>query len=59
MHNLQNPANSREITRAYFDSLLLEQRLMDSVVPDTSFTLYDEAFSTPIMTAALCQSQNL
>lgn len=53
MQNLQNPANSREITRAYFDSLLLEQRLMDSVVPDTSFTLYDEAFSTPIMTAAL------
>lgn len=49
----KNPASSREITRAYFDSLLLEQRLMDSAVPDTSFTLYGREFATPIMTAAL------
>ena len=53
MQNLQNPANSKEITRAYFDSLLLEQRLMDSVVPDTGFSLYGQWFDTPIMTAAL------
>lgn len=48
-----NPASSKEITRAYFDSLLLEMRLMDSVVPSTELELYGEKFSTPIMTAAL------
>lgn len=48
-----NPASSREITRAYFDSLLLEQRLMGSGIPDTRLTLYGKEFSTPIMTAAL------
>lgn len=53
MQNIQNPASSKEITRAYFDSLLLEQRLMDSGVPETELVLYGEWFSTPIMTAAL------
>jgi len=53
MQNLNNPASSKEITRAYFDSLLLEQRLMDSVVPDTGFMLYGQWFDMPIMTAAL------
>lgn len=48
-----NPASSKEVTRAYFDSLLLEERLMDSVVPSTEFKLYGEVFKTPIMTAAL------
>lgn len=48
-----NPASSKEITRAYFDSLLLEERLMDSVVPNTEFELYGKKFQTPIMTAAL------
>lgn len=48
-----NPASSKEITRAYFDSLLLEERLMDSVVPNTEFELYGKKFRTPIMTAAL------
>lgn len=48
-----NPASSKEVTRAYFDSLLLEERLMDSVVPNTEFKLYGEVFKTPIMTAAL------
>ncbi len=48
-----NPASSKEVTRAYFDSLLLEERLMDSVVPNTEFELYGKKFKTPIMTAAL------
>lgn len=51
--NLINPASSKEITRAYFDSLLLEQRLLGSGIPDTKFALYGKEFSTPIMTAAL------
>lgn len=51
--NRINPASSKEITRAYFDSLLLEERLMDSVVPNTEFELFGKKFQTPIMTAAL------
>ncbi len=49
----KNPASSKEITRAYFDYLLVEQRLMDSAVPSTEFQLYGKTFATPIMTAAL------
>lgn len=29
------PTNAKELTRQYFDSLWLEQRLMDSGVPET------------------------
>ncbi len=50
---IPNPASSKEITRAYFDSLLVEERLMDSAVPSTEFELYGKKFETPIMTAAL------
>lgn len=45
--------NSKEITRAYFDSLLLEQRLVGAVTPDLSVTVFGQKFSTPIMTTAL------
>ena len=48
-----NPTNAKEMTRRYYDSLWLEQRLMDSVVPETEFCLYGKKFNTPIMTAAL------
>ncbi len=50
---VMNPASSKEVTRAYFDSLLVEERLMDSAVPVTDFELYGRKFKTPIMTAAL------
>ena len=53
MNKIINPASSKEITRAYFDSLLLEMRLMDSGVPNTELELYGRRFATPIMTAAL------
>ncbi len=42
-----------EHTREYFDQILLEMRLVGSAVPDTTFKLYGEEFSSPIMTAAL------
>lgn len=45
--------NSDKITRDYLDSLLIETRYLDSVIPDTSFQLFGHKFSTPIMTAAL------
>ena len=48
-----NTTNAKEMTRQYFDSLWLEQRLMDSCVPETDFWLYGQKFSTPVMTAAL------
>lgn len=48
-----NPSSSKDITRAYFDSLLVEERLMDSGVPLTELELYGRKFRTPIMTAAL------
>lgn len=51
-------SNSDKITRDYFDSLLLETRYMDSVIPSTGMELYGEHFSSPIMTAALSHLQN-
>ena len=45
--------NSNEITREYFDSLLLEMRSIDSDLPSTRFELFGESFETPVMTAAL------
>lgn len=50
--------DSNEITRQYFDSLLIEMRHFDSVLPSTTFELYGETFSTPIMTAALSHLNN-
>ncbi len=52
--NLQHKAgDSNQITRDYFDSLLIEMCHIGSVLPSTKFELYGEAFSTPVMTAAL------
>jgi len=51
--------NSDEITREYFDSLLVEMRHIDSVAPSTRFELYGEVFDTPIMTAALSHLNNV
>ena len=48
-----HPRNSNDITREYFDSLLLEMRHIDAVLPDTTLNLFGETFDTPIMTAAL------
>ena len=48
-----NAWDSNEITREYFDSLLVEMRHLDSVIPSTQLELYGEVFDTPIMMAAL------
>ena len=45
--------DSNQITRDYFDSLLLETRYIDSDLGDTSLEIFGEQFKTPIMTAAL------
>lgn len=51
-------SNPDTITRDYFDSLLLETRYIDSVLPSTKMTLWGETFDTPVMTAALSHLHN-
>lgn len=50
---MSKAGDSNRITREYFDSLLIELRHIDSVIPDTTLELYGETFATPVMTAAL------
>ena len=45
--------DSNQITRDYFDSLLIEMRHIDSDIPDTGINLFGQNFSMPIATAAL------
>jgi 4-hydroxymandelate oxidase len=51
--NSKKAGDSNQITRDYFDSLLVEMRHIDSVIPSTKIELYGETFDTPIMMAAL------
>ena len=50
--------DANQITRDYFDSLLVEMRHIDAVLPDTTFNLYGETFATPVMMAALSHLNN-
>ena len=45
-------SDANEITAKYMDSILIEQRLIDSVVADISTSLLGENFSSPVMTPA-------
>ena len=47
------PGDSNQITREYFDSLLVEMRHLDGALPETGLELFGEQFNTPVMTAAL------
>jgi len=53
METTKRPQDSNIITRNYFDSLLLEMRHFEAVIPDTTFELFGETFKTPVMMAAL------
>lgn len=53
MEQNKRAGDSNQITREYFDSLLIEMRHIDAVIPSTTLELYGETFATPIMTAAL------
>ena len=55
---MQLTSNSDKITRDFFDSLLIETRYLDAVLPSTEMTLFGETFRTPIMTAALSHLHN-
>lgn len=49
----QNAGDSNQITRSHLDSLLVEMRHIGATLADTSFELYGETFSSPVMPAAL------
>jgi len=53
-----NVNNSNIITREYFDSLLIEMRHIDAVLPNTTFEIFGETFATPITTTALSHLNN-
>ena len=55
---MQFTSNSDKITRDFFDSLLIETRYLDAVLPSTQMTLFGETFRTPVMTAALSHLNN-
>ena len=55
---MQLTSNSDKITRDYFDSLLIETRYLNAILPTTEMTLFGETFRTPIMTAALSHLHN-
>ncbi len=50
--------SSDVITRAYIDSLLVEVRHLDAVMPSTEMTLFGKTFATPVATAALSHLAN-
>lgn len=52
-NSMNQMGDSDQITREYFDSILIETRHIDSVIPSTTLKLYGKTFDTPIMTAAL------
>ncbi len=50
--------SSDVITRAYIDSLLVEVRHLDAVMPSTEMTVFGKTFATPVATAALSHMAN-
>lgn len=50
--------DSNEITREYFDSVLLKMSHIGGRLPSTKLELFGETFSTPVMTAALSHLNN-
>ena len=51
-------SDANEITERYMDSLLIEERLIDSVKADIKTTLFGEEFSMPVMTPAFSHLSN-
>lgn len=56
---VDRPWDADQITRNYFDSLLVEMRHIDGVLPSTKLSLYGETFDTPVMMAALSHLNNV
>lgn len=45
-------SDTNEITRRYLDSILIEERIIDSVQPDMSTSFFGRRYSSPLMTPA-------
>ena len=56
---MANPSDSNQITRDYFDSLLIETRYINSTLPTVNTKFLGYEFDTPIMTAALSHLHNV
>jgi 4-hydroxymandelate oxidase len=54
-----NCRDTNEITREFLDSILVEQRLIGSDLPDTSIEIFGKKFQTPIMNAAFSHVQSM
>lgn len=52
-------AKTDEITREYFDSMLITPRYIDSDLPDISMNMFGRHYDTPVMTAALSHLHNI
>ena len=57
--NRINPGDANQITRDYFDSLLIEKRHLDGVKPSTKVVIFGKTFDTPIMMAAFSHMKTL
>ena len=51
-------SDANEITKKYMDSILIEERLIDSVVADISTEFLGERFDMPVMTPAFSHLKN-
>lgn len=51
-------SDANDITARYMDSLLIEQRLIDSVKADTKTTLFGHEFAMPVLTPAFSHLGN-
>ena len=56
---MEGRLDSNQLTREYFDSLLLKTRYIDADLAETGFELFGEHFDTPIATAALSHQDNV
>jgi len=48
-----------EITREYFNSMLITPRYLDGDLPDISIEMFGKKYNTPVMTAALSHLHNI
>ena len=46
------PVDVNDVTREYIDSIMIEERLIDAVLPSIKVNIFGEEFDTPIMTPA-------
>ena len=51
-------SDANEITERYMDSILIEERLIDSVKADLKTTILGETFDTPVITPAFSHLKN-